>query len=84
MLLSEEVGRLLEAWYGAHVCFDSDGRPGTIVGGWADADPIARCRGDADAVYGETAATRVRRNGRRARTHSYDELEGERRRTPAR
>ncbi len=62
-LVGEEVGRLLDAQTAHIFRFDTDGRGGTIVGGWAlRADHILP-PGTRMPMDGDTAATRVWRSG---------------------
>ncbi len=76
-LVSEEVGRLLEAQTAHMFRFDSDGSGGTIVGGWAVRPEHVLGVGTRMPLDGDTAATRVWRTGRPARMDSYDGAEGE-------
>ena len=76
-LVSEEVGRLLEAQTAHMFRFDSDGSGGTIVGGWAVRPEHVLGVGTRMPLDGDTAATRVWRTGRPARMDSYDRAEGE-------
>ena len=76
-LVSEEVGRLLEARTAHMFRFDSDGKAGTIVGGWATRPDHVLPVGTRMPLDGDTAATRVWRTGRPARMDSYDQAEGE-------
>ena len=77
-LVSEEVGRLLEARTAHMFRFDSDGQGGH------DRRRLGRCgligccpSGTRMPLDGDTAATRVWRTGRPARMDSYDQAEGE-------
>jgi len=76
-LVSEEVGRLLEARTAHMFRFDADGTAGTIVGGWAVEPGHVLPVGTRMALDGDTAATRVWRTGRPARMESYAQAEGE-------
>ena len=76
-LVSEEVGRLLEARTAHMFRFDPDGRAGTIVGGWATRSEHVLPAGTRMPLDGDTAATRVWRTGRPARMDSYEDAEGE-------
>ena len=76
-LVSEEVGRLLEAQTAHMFRFDSDGAGGTIVGGWALRPEHVLPVGTRMPLDGDTAATRVWRTGRAARMDSYEGAEGE-------
>ena len=76
-LVSEEVGRLLEAQTAHMFRFDSDGQAGrSSAAGRCGPSTCCRsargCRCD-----GDTAATRVWRTGRPARMDTYDAAEGE-------
>ncbi len=76
-LVSEEVGRLLEAQTAHMFRFDPDGVCGTIVGGWALKPEHVLPVGTRMPMDGDTAATRVWRTGRAARMDSYAQAEGE-------
>jgi len=76
-LLSEEVGKLLEAETAHMFRFDSDGRGGEIVGGWAQRPEHVLGHGTRMPLDGDTAVTRVWRSGQAARMDSYDRAEGE-------
>ena len=76
-LVSEEVGRLLEARTAHMFRFDSDGQAGTIVGGWAVNREHVLPVGTRMPLDGDTATTRVWRTGRPARMDTYDQAEGE-------
>ena len=76
-LVSEEVGRLLEAQTAHMFRFDPDGAGGTIVGGWALRPEHVLPVGTRMPLDGDTAATRVWRTGRAARMDSYESAEGE-------
>jgi PAS domain S-box-containing protein len=75
-LVSEEVGRLLEARTAHMFRFDSDGTGGTIIGGWALSPEHVLPPGTRMALDGDTAVTRVWRTGRAARMDSYADAEG--------
>ena len=76
-LVSEEVGRLLEARTSHMFRFDPDGQAGTIVGGWAVNREHILPVGTRMPLDGDTATTRVWRTGRPARMDTYDQAEGE-------
>jgi len=76
-LVSEEVGRLLDAQTGHIFRFDPDGRAGTIAGGWAQRPEHVLPMGTRMPMDGDTAVTRVWRTGRAARMDNYDRAEGE-------
>jgi PAS domain S-box-containing protein len=76
-LVSEEVGRLLEAETAHMFRFDSDGSAGTIVGGWAVRPEHLLPTGTRMPMDGDTATTRVWRTGAAARMDSYEDVEGE-------
>ena len=76
-LVSEEVGRLLEARTAHMFRFDTDGQAGTIVGGWAVNREHILPVGTRMPLDGDTATTRVWRTGRPARMDSYEQAEGE-------
>jgi len=76
-LLSEEVGKLLEAETAHMFRFDSDGRGGEIVGGWAVKPEHVLGHGTRMPMDGDTAATRVWRTGQAARMDSYADAEGD-------
>ncbi|MDA0181462.1 PAS domain S-box protein [Solirubrobacter phytolaccae] len=76
-LLSEEVGKLLEAETAHMFRFDSDGRGGEIVGGWALKPEHVLGHGTRMPMDGDTAATRVWRTGQAARMDSYAGAEGD-------
>ncbi len=75
-LLSEEVGKLLEAQTAHMFRFDSDGRGGEIVGGWAVRPEHVLDHGSRMPMDGDTAVTRVWRTGQAARMDSYAGAEG--------
>ncbi|MBE2319220.1 PAS domain S-box protein [Solirubrobacter sp. CPCC 204708] len=75
-LLSEEVGKLLEAQTAHMFRFDSDGRAGEIVGGWAVRPEHVLGHGTRMPMDGDTAVTRVWRTGQAARMDSYAQAEG--------
>ena len=75
-LLSEEVGKLLEAETAHMFRFDSDGRAGEIVGGWAVQPEHVLAHGSRMPMDGDTAVTRVWRTGQAARMDSYAGAEG--------
>ena len=76
-LVSEEVGRLLEAQTAHMFRFDSDGSAGTIVGGWALRPEHLLPVGTRMPMDADTATTRVWRTGAAARMDSYEGVEGE-------
>ena len=75
-LVSEEVGRLLEARTAHMFRFDADGTGGAIIGGWALSPEHVLPPGTRMALDGDTAVTRVWRTGRAARMDSYENAEG--------
>ncbi|MDA0172030.1 PAS domain S-box protein [Solirubrobacter taibaiensis] len=75
-LLSEEVGKLLEAETAHMFRFDPDGRAGEIVGGWAVRPEHVLGHGSRMPMDGDTAVTRVWRTGQAARMDSYAGAEG--------
>jgi PAS domain S-box-containing protein len=75
-LLSEEVGKLLEAETAHMFRFDPDGRAGEIVGGWAVRPEHVLGHGTRMPMDGDTAVTRVWRTGQAARMDSYAQAEG--------
>jgi PAS domain S-box-containing protein len=76
-LVSEEVGRLLDAQTAHMFRFDPDGAGGEVVGGWARRSEHVLPLGTRMPLHGDTAATRVWRTGRPARMDRYDGAEGE-------
>ena len=74
-LVTEEVGRLLNAQTSNMVRYEGNGTA-TVVGGWSDGDVGSVPVGDTLAMDGETAAARVWRTGRPERVDSYEELTG--------
>ncbi|HET6547357.1 MAG TPA: PAS domain S-box protein, partial [Solirubrobacter sp.] len=76
-LVSEEVGRLLDAQTAHMFRFDTDGAGGEVVGGWARRAEHVVPLGTRMPLDGDTAATRVWRTGRPARMDSYDGAQGE-------
>ncbi len=76
-LLSEEVGKLLEAETAHMFRFDADGRGGEIVGGWALRPDHVLAHGTRMPMDGDTAATRVWRTGQAARMDNYANAEGQ-------
>jgi PAS domain S-box-containing protein len=76
-LVSEEVGRLLDARTAHLFRFDPDGQGGAIIGGWGLASEHVLPAGTRMKLDGDTAVTRVWRTGRAARMDSYDGAEGE-------
>jgi len=76
-LVSEEVGRLLQARTAHMFRFDADGAGGEIIGGWALRPEHVLAAGTRMTLDGDTAVTRVWRTGRAARMDSYDGAEGE-------
>jgi PAS domain S-box-containing protein len=76
-LVSEEVGRLLEAQRAHIVRFHSDGSRGTAVGGWAVAPEYVLPEGTVLPLDGDTAVARVWRTGRASRMDDYQEAQGE-------
>ena len=76
-LVSEEVGRLLEARTAHMFRFDADGTGGSIIGGWGLRPEHVLPPGTRMTLDGDTAVTRVWRTGRAARMDSYDGAEGE-------
>jgi PAS domain S-box-containing protein len=75
-LVSEEVGRLLEARTAHMFRFDPDGTGGAIIGGWAVSPEHVLAPGTRMTLDGDTAVTRVWRTGRAARMDSYEHAEG--------
>ena len=76
-LVSEEVGKLLEAQTAHTVRFDGDARGGTIVGGWATR-PSTCCRSARGCrCDGDTAAAACGGRARAARMDNYERAEGE-------
>jgi signal transduction histidine kinase len=76
-LVSEEVGRLLEAQTAHMFRFDPDGSGGAIIGGWARIPEHVLPPGTRMTLDGDTAVTRVWRTGRPARIDNYARAEGE-------
>jgi PAS domain S-box-containing protein len=76
-LVSEEVGRLLDARTAHMFRFDPDGQAGSIIGGWGLSPEHVLPAGTRMKLDGDTAVTRVWRTGRAARMDSYEEAEGE-------
>ena len=76
-LLSEEVGKLLEAATAHMFRFDPDGRAGEIVGGWALQPEHVIEHGTRMPLDGDTASTRVWRTGQAARMDDYADAETE-------
>jgi PAS domain S-box-containing protein len=76
-LVSEEVGRLLEARTAHMFRFDADGTGGSIIGGWGLRPEHVLPPGTRMTLDGDTAVTRVWRTGRAARMDTYEGAEGE-------
>jgi PAS domain S-box-containing protein len=76
-LVSEEVGRLLEARTAHMFRFDNDGTGGAIIGGWGVRPEHVLPPGTRMNLDGDTAVTRVWRTGRAARMDTYEGAEGE-------
>jgi PAS domain S-box-containing protein len=76
-LVSEEVGRLLEAQAAHMFRFDPGGSGGTIVGGWALQPEHVLPNGTCMPLDGNTASVRVWRTGRAARMDDYASADGE-------
>jgi signal transduction histidine kinase len=74
-LVTEEVGRLLNAQTSNLVRYEGDGTA-LVVGGWSQGDVGSVPVGDTVPLDGETAATRVWRTGRPSRVDSYERLSG--------
>jgi PAS domain S-box-containing protein len=74
-LVTEEVGRLLNAQTSNMVRYEGNGMA-TVIGGWSDGDVGSIPVGDTLGLDGETAAARVWRTGRPERVDSYEELTG--------
>jgi PAS domain S-box-containing protein len=75
-LVTEEVGRLMEAQSANMVRYDGGG-DATVVGGWNAGGVPSVPVGDSVRVDGDTASARVWRTGRPARVDSYEGQEGE-------
>jgi PAS domain S-box-containing protein len=76
-LVSEEVGRLLEAQRAHIFRFAPDGLRGTVVGGWAVRPDLVMPAGTEVSLDGDTAVRRVWRTGTAARIDDYAVAEGE-------
>ena len=74
-LVTEEVGRLLNAQTANMVRYEGDGMA-TVLGGWSDGDVGSVPVGDTVLMDGETAAARVWRSGRPERVDSYEHMTG--------
>jgi PAS domain S-box-containing protein len=74
-LVTEEVGRLLNAQTSNMVRYEGNGTA-TVLGGWSDGDVRSVPVGDTVPLDGETAAARVWQTGRPARVDSYEGLTG--------
>jgi PAS domain S-box-containing protein len=74
-VVTEEVGRLLQAQTANMVRFDDD-RTATVVGEWTEGDVGRLPVGATLVLDSDTAATLVLRTGKPARVESYDGLEG--------
>ncbi|WP_169542076.1 PAS domain S-box protein [Solirubrobacter soli] len=75
-LVSEEVGRLLDARTAHMFRFDPDGQGGSIIGGWGLSPEHVLPPGTRMLLDGDTAVTRVWRTGRAARMDSYEGAAG--------
>jgi PAS domain S-box-containing protein len=76
-IVSEELGRLLQAQRAHMFRYDPDGRGGAILGGWAVSADHRLPIGTHVAVDGETATARVWRTGAPVRIDDYDAVTGE-------
>src|SRR3954464_15315368 len=76
-LVSEELGRLMQAGAAHMFRYDRDGGGGTIVGAWAVRPEHRLQIGLHMPVDGDTATARVWRTGRPARMESYSGVQGE-------
>jgi len=74
-LVTEEVGRLLNAQTANMVRYEGDGMA-AVLGGWSDGDVGSVPVGDTVLMDGETAAARVWRSGRPERVDSYEGMAG--------
>jgi PAS domain S-box-containing protein len=74
-LVTEEVGRLLNAQTANMVRYEGDAMA-AVVGGWSDGEVGSVPVGDSVLMDGETAAARVWRTGRPARVDSYEGMTG--------
>ena len=74
-LVTEEVGRLLNAQTANMVRYEGDAMA-AVVGGWSDGDVGSVPVGDTVRMDGETAAARVWQTGRPARVDSYEGMTG--------
>ncbi len=76
--VTEEAGRLLEAESSALLSYSVDGRVGTIVGRWTEADTGAFPVGTVIPVEGENSLTvTVARTGKAGRINDYTDISGE-------
>ena len=74
-LVTEEVGRLLNAQTANMVRYEGDGMA-SVLGGWSDGDVGSVPVGDTFLMDGETAAAQVWRTGRPARVDSFEGVTG--------
>jgi PAS domain S-box-containing protein len=75
-IVSEELGRLLQAQRAHMFRFDADGQGGTIMGGWAHAEQHRLPAGRHVAVDGNTAMARIWRTGAPVRIDDYTAVSG--------
>ena len=76
--VTEEAGRLLAAESSALLSYSPDGRVGTIVGRWTEADTGAFPVGTVIPVEGENSLTvMVARTGKAGRINDYTDISGE-------
>jgi PAS domain S-box-containing protein len=75
-IVSEELGRLLQAQRAHMFRYDPDGRGGTILGGWAVSDEHRLPAATHVPVDGDTATARVWHTGAPVRIDDYEHVTG--------